>query len=347
VIKVGIIGATGYTGMELIRLLRNHPVAKVTYAASRNRAGEPLRNVMKSVFKDELCFEPVDLEAIFERCDVIFTAVPHGAAMDIGKEACQRNKPLIDLGTDFRFKDHSVFERWYGHQHTCPEILNKASYGLPELFREKIVKSSIVGNPGCYPTSILLGLAPLIKEGLIDMNHINIFSMSGHSGAGATLKESSHLPLASENVAAYGVGNHRHTPEIEQGIAFIAGLEEVPAVSFTPHLVPMSRGILSTMVCSPVREVSQNLLYQLYREFYSEEVFVTVLDEGQLPQTKPLRGTNLCHLNVNFDKRAERILVVSAIDNIGKGACGQAIQNMNILFGLAEHQGLELDGLYP
>lgn len=352
-IKVGIVGGTGYAGAELLRLLAGHPEVELAYVASRGQAGQRVRDVLPSVPPWlDLVYEPPDAERMVERCDVIFTAVPHGAAMPFGAAvaAAGPGKFLIDIGADFRFRSAAVYEEWYKTEHTCPELTRTAAYGLPELFRETIKGSRIVGNPGCYPTSVLLGLAPLVKHDLIDLDRINVTSYSGISGAGSAPKQQSHLPEAAENIQPYGVAWHRHTPEIEQGIRLLRG--EAPdgggsPVSFTPHLAPMSRGILSTMVLFPKAQVDQAMLQELYETFYAGEPFVRVLPQDRLPQTKPLRGTNMCDVSVRYDARAGRIIVTSALDNLVKGAAGQAVQNMNLLFGLPETTGLQLVGLYP
>lgn len=351
-IRVGIVGSSGYTGGEMIRILLRHPGVHIAYLASRTHAGSRLCDVSEAFTPScELRFEPLDIERMLERCDVIFTAVPHGAAMDFGPAVQAADKRLIDIGTDFRFRDSGTFEEWYKVQHTCPDLAASAAYGLPELFRPQIQQSRIVGNPGCYPTSVLLGIAPLVKGGLIELDRIQVTSMSGASGAGASPSQMLHLPEAVENVRPYGVAGHRHTPEIEQGIALLlretGSASTGPRISFTPHLVPMSRGILSTLVLYPATSTSQDEIQAVFEAFYQGEAFVRVLSGDRLPQTKPLRGTNMCHLAVRYDSRAGRIIVMSAIDNLGKGAAGQAVQNMNLLFGQPESAGLDLAGMFP
>lgn len=351
-VKVGIVGASGYTGGELLRLLLRHPHIEVAYLASRTHAGVPLRDVSPAVLPDcDLVFKPLDVAAIVEECDVIFTAVPHGAAMEFGPAVVAAGKRLIDIGTDFRFRNAKVYEAWYGIEHTCPDLTASAAYGLPELFRERIVGSQIVGNPGCYPTSVLLGLAPALRAGLVDRARINVIAMSGASGAGATPSAMLHLPEATENLQVYGVAGHRHTPEIEQGIALLLdeptdGENDNP-ISFTPHLMPMSRGILASMVLFPTQKVDADRLQEVYESFYEGEPFVRVLKEDKLPATKPVRGSNMCHIGVRYDARSNRILVFSAIDNLGKGAASQAIQNMNLLCDFPETAGIDGMGMYP
>jgi len=352
VVRVGIVGASGYTGGELLRLLHRHPNVEIAYLASRTHAGTALRDVSAAVPPNsDLVFKPLEVAEIVDQCDVIFTAVPHGAAMEFGPAVIEAGKRLIDVGTDFRFRDAATYEGWYGVDHTCPELTAKAAYGLPELFREHITGSHLVGNPGCYPTSVLLGLAPVLRAGLVQRDRINITAMSGGSGAGATPSAMLHLPEASENLQVYGVAGHRHTPEIEQGIALVLGEPTAgatnSAVSFTPHLVPMSRGILATMVLFPSETVDADRLQHVYESFYQDEPFVRVLPQDKLPATKPVRGSNMCHLAVRYDERSGRILVFSAIDNLGKGAAGQAVQNMNLVCGLPEDAGVDLMGMYP
>lgn len=350
-IKVGIVGANGYAGGELMRILLSHPQAQLVYVASRSQAGAKVSDVMPAIPPwQDLLFEAPEAQAMVERCDVIFTATPKGAAMSYGSAVVQAGKVLIDIGTDFRFRNVEVYQQWYGIEHACPDVTVQAAYGLPELFRRSILGSRVVGNPGCYPTSILLGLAPAVKGDFIDIDKISITSYSGISGAGATPTQTTHLPEAAENLQPYGVAGHRHTPEIEQGIQLLKGEtpnSDGPRISFTPHLAPMSRGILSTLVLYPQRAVTQESLQEAYETFYADEPFVRVLPPDRLPQTKPLRGTNLCDIAARYDARAGRIIVTSAIDNLVKGAAGQAVQNMNLLFGLPETTGLTTAGFYP
>lgn len=351
-VKVGIVGASGYTGGELLRLLQRHPEVEIAYLASRTHAGMALRDVSTAVLPNcDLVFKPLDVAAMVDQCDVIITAVPHGAAMEFGPAVLAAGKRLIDVGTDFRFRNAATYEAWYGVDHTCPEITKTAAYGLPELFRENIIGSQIVGNPGCYPTSVLLGLAPALRAGLVDRSRINITAMSGGSGAGATPSAMLHLPEASENLQVYGVAGHRHTPEIEQGIALLLGEptdgSQTTPISFTPHLVPMSRGILATMALFPSEAVDVERLQHVYESFYEGEPFIRVLPQDKLPATKPVRGSNMCHIAVRYDARSERILIFSAIDNLGKGAASQAVQNMNLMCGLPEMAGIDGGGMYP
>jgi N-acetyl-gamma-glutamyl-phosphate reductase len=348
VIKVGIVGASGYTGNELIRLLGEHPHVKLECLASRTLGGQTVAMHQPSLAGwARWSYEPLDLADMAKRCDVVFTAVPHGAAMEPAAITLAAGKKLIDLGTDFRFRDLAVYEQWYKLPHTQPKLNAEAVYGLPELFREPIAGARLVANPGCYPTSALLALAPLARQGAIDTSSIVINSVSGVSGAGATPKPMNHFPDCTENVQAYGTATHRHTPEIEQGLAMLTGDKDV-RISFTPHLVPMSRGILTTAVCTLRGDNWTNdSLTRLYEAFYQNEPFVVVLGPDRLPQTKAVWGSNYSHVSVRCDARTGRVLAQAVIDNLVKGAAGQAVQNMNVLFGLPETTGLSSPGLMP
>lgn len=348
-IKVGIVGASGYAGNELLRLLGGHPRVQVEYLASRTLAGRRVGDEQPALAGwATWSYEELDIDAMAKRCDVIFTAVPHGAAMELAPPVLAAGGRLIDLGTDFRFRDVKVYEEWYGVSHTQAELSRNAAYGLPELFRANIRGAKVVGNPGCYPTSALLALAPLVSQGLVHTSDIVINSMSGVSGAGATPKPMYHFPDCTENAQAYGTASHRHTPEIEQGISLLSGKAEV-ALSFTPHLVPMSRGILTTASCKPLDPTTWDTesLTELYQEFYRDEAFVVVLATDSLPRTKAVWGSNMVHVAVRYDHRVNRVIIQAAIDNLVKGAAGQAVQNMNLLFGLGETTGLSAPGLMP
>lgn len=345
-IKVGIIGATGYAGSELVRLISGHPEARLTVLTTQSYAGKPFWEVYPYLYKYVgLTCEELDLPALVEKVDVVFTALPHGHAMPVGIEVARQGKRLIDLGADFRFKNYEEYETWYKVEHAARELLEQAVYGLPELHREKIKKASIVGNPGCYPTSAILGLAPLMAEGLLDPETLVIDSKSGVSGAGRGLSLGTHYCEVNENIRAYNVAAHRHTPEIEQELGALCGQDL--KISFTPHLTPMTRGILSTMYGKLNKSVDTGTLRDLYVKFYENEPFVRILPPGMLPQTKAVTGSNCCDLAVAADPRTGRAVVLSAIDNLIKGAAGQAVQNMNIMFGLDETAGLDSPGMYP
>jgi len=344
--KVGIVGTSGYAGSELLRLLLSHPQAKVEYVASTSKVGQPVAEALPNFAGlYDLVFEPVDAAEMGQRCDVVFTATPHGVAMELAGEILNKGAVLIDIGSDFRFRDATVYEAWYKQPHARPDLAAKAAYGLVELFGQKVKEADIIANPGCYPTSALLALAPVASAGWIDLETISIVSMSGVSGAGAAPKPMYHFPHCVENVQAYGYPGHRHTPEIEQGLSLLLG-KEVPPVSFSPHLVPMSRGILTHASARAAARVDQGSLVELYREFYRSSPFVRVLAD-RLPDTKSVAGSNFCDLAPRYDERTRRIQVTSVIDNLVKGAAGQAIQNMNLKFGLPETAGLWSAGFSP
>lgn len=347
-IRVGIVGASGYTGNELLRLLAGHPHVKIECLVSRSLAGRAVADEQPAMAGwAQWQYEDLNPADLAERCDVVFTAVPHGAAMELAPPVVGAGKRFIDLGTDFRFRDTTVYEKWYKLNHTQPEMSATAAYGLPELFRAQVKGAKVVGNPGCYPTASLLSVAPLVVAQAIAVDNVVITAMSGVSGAGVTPKPMYHFPDCTENVQAYGTTTHRHTPEIEQGISLLAGGKSAGVV-FTPHLVPMSRGILATAVCTPLTNSwTTDALIKLYQDFYAQEPFVTVLGAERLPQTKAVWGSNFCQVTVRYDARVNRIIAQSAIDNLVKGAAGQAIQNMNILFGLDEKTGLFHPGLTP
>jgi len=339
VIKVGIVGTSGYAGSELLRLLQGHPEAEVAYVASTSKVGQKVSEALPGFAGVvDLVFEPVDPQAMAKRCDVVFTATPHGVAMGLAQEILAGGAVLIDIGSDFRFPDPQIYEAWYGQAHTAPELLPRAVYGLVELFREQIRRADLIANPGCYPTSALLALAPLAATDQVELDRVVICSMSGVSGAGATPKPMYHFPDCVENVQAYGMPRHRHTPEIEQGLARLLG-RAVPPLSFTPHLIPMSRGIMTHVNVQAKAALTQEDLVALYRDFYKDAPFVRVLGD-RLPQTKLVAGSNFCDLAPRYDARTGRVLVASVVDNLVKGAAGQAIQNMNVRFGLDEKMGL-------
>lgn len=345
-IKVGIIGATGYAGAELVRLLACHREVELVSLTTQSYVGKQFWEVYPHLYKyvDMTC-EALDLPALVEKCDVVFTALPHGHAMPVAQEVVKQGKKLVDLGADFRFGDHAVYEEWYKVEHTAKELVPEAVYGLPEVNRDNIQNARILANPGCYPTSAILGLAPLLAKGLVDTGSIVIDSKSGVSGAGRGLSLTTHYTEINDNIKAYNVGIHRHTPEIEQVLGWVAG--EKVVVSFTPHLTPMTRGILSTIYGKLKKNLSQADVIELYNDFYAEEAFVRVLPAGVLPQTKAVAGSNHCDLGIVVDPRTGRVVVVSAIDNLIKGAAGQAVQNMNIMFGFPEYTALAGPGMYP
>ncbi len=343
--KVAIIGASGYTGVELLRLLVGHSQAEVVAVTSRQYQGLPISQVFPSLegYFDLVC-EAVDVESIASRADVIFTALPHKSAMAVIPDFLNAGCKVIDLSADYRLRDQQVYEHWY-QSHSSPELLNEAVYGLPELYRAQIKDARLVANPGCYPTSVALALAPLLEARLIACDSIIIDSKSGTTGAGRGLKESSLYSEVNEGFKAYGIGSHRHTPEIEQTLSQIAG--ESIQVSFTPHLLPVDRGILSTIYATQTEGYSTVDLLQLFQKRYADEPFVRILPEGQLPNIAYVRGTNLCDIGLVADQRTGRIILVSVIDNLCKGAAGQAIQNFNLICGIDERTGLSAAPLFP
>ena len=332
--KVGIIGASGYTGVELARILSSHPEVELTVATSRQYAGKPLSEIFPNLRKrvDLIC-ENLPTEELVERADFFFTAVPHKTAMDLVPSLLETGKKVVDLSADFRLRDVAVYEQWY-QAHSSPELIEEAVYGLPELYRNQIKDARLVANPGCYPTSVTLGLAPLLQKKLIDPTTLVIDSKSGTSGAGRSASVGSLFCEVTDGFRAYKVGGtHRHIPEIEQELSVLAG--QPVSVSFTPHLLPISRGILSTMyaTCSGA---SEQEIQQLYEESYADEPFVRVCPAGTFPATQHVRGSNCCDIGIKLDPRTGRIIVLAAIDNIAKGASGQAVQNMNLMNGFDE-----------
>jgi len=345
-IRVGIIGASGYTGVELARILSSHPEVELTIATSRQYAGTALSEVFPSLRKrvDLVCEHP-DIDELIQRADFFFTAVPHKTAMDIVPPLLAAAKMVVDLSADFRIRDVAVYEQWY-QKHSSPQLIEQAAYGLPELYRNQVKKCRLVANPGCYPTSITLGLAPLLREKLIDPSTLIIDSKSGTSGAGRSASVGTLFCEVTDGFRAYKVGGtHRHIPEIEQELSALA--EENVTVSFTPHLLPISRGILSTMYATTPASLDEQEVQQLYEDTYAEEPFVRVCPAGSFPATQYVRGSNCCDIGVKLDTRTGRIIVLSAIDNIAKGAAGQAVQNMNLMNGFAETCGLLGTPFFP
>lgn len=344
-IRVGIVGASGYTGIELIRLLSLHPETEIVAVTSRQYAGKPVAEVFPSLAgKRSLLLEDLAPDEIAARADLIFTAVPHKTAMDIVPKFLAARKKVVDLSADFRIRDVSVYEEWY-QPHSAPDILSQAVYGLPEIYGDAIRTTSLVANPGCYPTSAILGVAPLVKSGLVDCETLIIDSKSGTSGAGRAAQTGTLYCEVTDGFRAYKVAEHRHTPEIEQEIGVLCG--QRVRLSFTPHLVPMSRGILGTIYAKAVRPMAQDELQELYAKFYKDAPFVRICPNGQFPATQFVRGSNFCDIGFRYDSRTGRIIVLSAIDNLVKGAAGQAVQNMNLMCGLPETLGLQVVPLFP
>ena len=344
-IRVAIVGASGYTGVELTRILSRHPEVELVCVTSRQYAGKELAEVFPSLRGiTELKCEDVSPADLARRADCIFTAVPHQTAMSLVPLFLDAGCKVVDLSADFRIHDAAVYEQWY-QAHTAADLLAEAVYGLPELHRTAIAKSSLVANPGCYPTSAILGLAPLLLEGLVDPSTLIVDSKSGTSGAGRGALVGSLFCEVADGFRAYKVGEHRHTPEIEQELSLLCKSEV--KISFTPHLVPMSRGILSTIYAKTAKATDQKTLHGLYRSFYEDEYFVRVLPEGAVPATQYVRGSNFCDIGCKYDPRTGRVVILSAIDNLVKGAAGQAVQNMNLMHGLNERTGLQHVPLFP
>jgi N-acetyl-gamma-glutamyl-phosphate reductase len=345
-LRAAIVGASGYTGGELARLLCNHPTATLSVATSRQYDGEPLSKVYPHLRdKVDVICRNLGSAAIIDQADLIFCAVPHKTAMDIVPAFLKAGKKVVDLSADFRLKDVTVYEQWY-QPHSAAALVGEAAYGLPEVYRDEIRSARLVANPGCYPTSITLGLAPVMMTDLIDPASIIIDSKSGTSGAGRAAQLGTLFCEVADGFRPYKVGGvHRHIPEIEQNLSSLAG--SPVTVSFTPHLLPISRGILSTIYVTLNREASLSDIFELYQTMYDKEPFVRLLDPGTLPATQQVRGSNYCDISVNLDERTGRLIIVAAIDNIVKGASGQAVQNMNLMCGFDEDAGLIQAPLFP
>lgn len=351
-LKVAIIGASGYTGGELLRLLIRHPKIRITAATSEQSAGQPIQALFPNLSgRLDLVLEPLELEILSGKADFFFLALPHTTAMACAAGLIKKGKKVVDLSADFRLKDPKQYRQWYQATHTHPDLLQSAVYGLPEIHRAAIRTASLVANPGCYPTGALLGLIPLLngrtalKGPRIHLDGIVIDAKSGVSGAGRSVALAYHFSEVNESASAYQVASHRHLPEIEQEIAALVG--KPVCVSFTPHLLPMTRGILTTLYAR-MKEPLPNLDWvKQFEGFYQDEPFVHVLPLGQWPNTRNVRGSNACHIGVVADPRTGQVIIVTAIDNLVKGAAGQAVQNMNLMMGFDETLGLEDPGLFP
>lgn len=343
-IKVAVLGATGYAGIELVRILSAHPDVKLEVLGSHSFDGQPISDVYQNFAHvlDMDC-EELDIEKVAQ-CDVAFTALPHGASKDVIPSLIEKGLKVIDLSGDFRYDDIKVYEKWYGQEHSSPELLEESVYGLCELYRDKVKSARLVGNPGCYTTCSILGAYPILKTGLGESKNIIVDAKSGVSGAGRGLSLGTHFCECTENTKAYKVATHRHTSEIEQELSKAAG-EEI-MISFTPHLIPQKRGILSTIYVNLTKPCTTEELVNTYKEFYKDEYFVRVKDAGKLPETKHVAGSNFVDIGIVVDQRLNRAVIVSAIDNLFKGAAGQAVQNMNIMFGLDEKTGIANAGFY-
>ena len=344
--KAGIMGATGYAGGELARLLLQRDDVEITWYGSKSYVDQKYASVFKNMvqFVDDACMDD-NMEALAEQADVIFTATPQGFCASLMNETVLSKANVIDLSADYRIKDVAVYEKWYNIEHKTPEYIQEAVYGLPEINRDKIKDARLIANPGCYPTCSFLSVYPLVKEGLIDPNTVIIDAKSGTSGAGRGAKVDNLYCEVNESIKAYGVGVHRHTPEIEEQLSLAAG--KPVTISFTPHLVPMNRGILVTAYGTLLKSVTYEEVKAIYDKYYENEYFVRVLDRDESPQTKWVEGSNFVDVNFKIDPRTNRVVMMGAMDNLVKGAAGQAIQNMNIMFGLQENRGLKLVPMFP
>ena len=345
-IKAGIIGATGYAGGELVRILTAHKDVEIKWYGSRSYIDQKYASVYQNLFQivDAVCMDD-NMEELAEQVDVIFTATPQGLCASLVNEQILSKVKIVDLSADFRIKDVSVYEKWYGIEHKSPQFIEEAVYGLCEVNREDVKRARLVANPGCYTTCSILTAYPLAKEGLIDMSTLIIDAKSGTSGAGRGAKTADLFCEVNENMKAYGVATHRHTPEIEEQLGYASGEEVV--LNFTPHLVPMNRGILATEYAKLKKDVSWEEVKAIYDKYYGDEKFIRVLDKGICPETKWVEGSNYVDIGFQIDPRTKRIIMMGAIDNLVKGAAGQAVQNMNLMFGLPESEGLELVPMFP
>ena len=345
-IKVGIIGSTGYAGNELVRILHGHQDAEIKWYGSRSYVDRKYADVYQNMFQivDDVCKDD-NMQALAEEVDVIFTATPQGFCASLLDEAILSKVKIIDLSADYRIKDVATYEKWYGIAHQSPQFLKEAVYGLCEVNRKDIKGARLLANPGCYTTCSILTIYPLAKEGLIDMNSMIIDAKSGTSGAGRGAKVDNLFCEVNENMKAYGVTTHRHTPEIEEQLGYASG--EQVLLNFTPHLVPMNRGILVTAYATLKPGVTEEEVRNAYEKYYAGEKFVRVLQPGVCPQTKWVEGSNYVDVNVKVDQRTNRVVMMGALDNLVKGAAGQAVQNMNLMFGLDESEGLDLVPMFP
>ena len=345
-IKAGIIGSTGYAGQELVRLLLGHKDVEIVWYGSRSYIDKKYYDVFRNMFQivEDVCRDD-NLEELAEAVDVIFTATPQGLCASLVSEDILNKVKSIDLSADFRIKDVSVYEKWYGIKHASPEFIPEAVYGLCEINREDIKGARLIANPGCYTTCSILTAYPLVKEGLIDAQSIIIDAKSGTSGAGRGAKADNLFCEVNESIKAYGVTTHRHTPEIEEQLGYAAG--EPVLLNFTPHLVPMNRGILVTAYANLKEGVTETDIRAAYDKYYKDEKFVRVLDAGVCPETRWVEGSNYTDINFKVDERTRRVVMMGALDNLVKGAAGQAVQNMNLIFGLDEAEGLNLVPMFP
>ena len=344
-IRAGILGVTGYAGIELLRLLLNHPEVEVTALVSGSTAGEKISNVyphLKGIC--DMVLEELNVEEIAKKCDVVFTSLPHGASDMVIGNLYNAGLTVSDLSGDYRYDDVAVYEQWYNTTHKNPDLLKESVYGLCELYREKIKTARLIGNPGCYTTTSILGAAPLIKGGFVSTENIIVDAKSGVTGAGRGIHLDYHFCECTENMKAYKITTHRHTSEIEQEYSKLAGKEVL--ISFTPHLVPMKRGIYATIYMNLTDDYTDEELLGVYRKFYENCPFVRIYEAGKIPESNHVAGSNYIDIGLKVDKRLKRVVVISTTDNLNKGAAGQAVQNMNLLFDLPETTGLMSPGFY-
>lgn len=347
-IKVGIIGATGYAGNELVRLLLGHKDAEIVWYGSRSYIDQKYADVYRNMFQlvDAVCMDD-NMDELAKQVDVIFTATPQGLCASLVNEEILSNTKIVDLSADFRLKDVSIYEQWYKLEHKAPQYIDEAVYGLCEINRNQITKKTrIVANPGCYTTTSILTLYPMVKEGLIDPDTIIIDAKSGTSGAGRGAKVANLFCEVNESMKAYGVGTHRHTPEIEEQLGYACGRNDLKLI-FTPHLVPMNRGILVTAYANLAKDVTYEEVKAVYDKYYKEETFVRVLERDVCPETRWVEGSNFVDVGFKIEPRTHRLIMMGALDNLVKGAAGQAVQNMNLLFGLPETEGLMAAPMLP
>lgn len=343
-IKAAVLGATGYAGIELVRILSEHPEVELKILSSQSFDGQPISAVYANFghVLDMRC-EKLDIDKLGD-CDVAFTALPHGASKEVIPALVEKGLKVIDLSGDFRYDDIDVYEKWYNQKHTSPQLLAESVYGLPELYRDKIKSARLIGNPGCYTTCSILGAYPVLESGIGSPKNIIVDAKSGVTGAGRGLGLAYHFCECTENTKAYKIATHRHTSEIEQELSKAAKSEVM--ISFTPHLIPQKRGILSTIYVNLNKKCTTAELTETYKEFYKGEYFVRVKEAGILPETKHVAGSNFADIGMVVDERLNRAVIVSVIDNIYKGAAGQAVQNMNLMFGLDEKTGIKNAGFY-
>ncbi len=344
--KVGIIGSTGYAGAEIVRLLMNHPEAEIIWYGSRSYVDKKFSEVFGNMFQivEDVC-QGENISELSEKADVIFTATPQGLCASLVNEEILAETKIIDLSADFRIKDVRVYEKWYQINHPTPQFIPEAVYGLCEINRDRIKDARLIANPGCYPTCSFLSIYPLAKEGIIDMSSIIIDAKSGTSGAGRGAKTANLYCEVNESIKAYKVASHRHTPEIEEQLSYASGEDVV--INFTPHLVPMNRGILVTAYAGLKKDISEEEIYEIYHSYYDKEYFVRVLERGTCPETRWVEGSNFVDVGIKKDDRTNRVIMMGAMDNLVKGAAGQAVQNMNIMFGLDEACGLKYAPFFP